>query len=392
MRARLTTEAFKAALKAGGKLPDAILCKRGFAKAEAVTGDEAPARSITWTISTATKDRHGDIIDQEGWELDNFKAGGVVLWNHDAYCPPIAKPLDTSIVDGALKSTAQFATRDQYELADTVYQLALGGFIKAASVGFLPRAYEEFLDEGDQWPGIKFTQQELLEWSPVSIPANPEALQDAKSKGINVAPIAQYVRRFLDGETSPLWLTRATAEQAYAATRDDGNPVHSVPAPAIAAAPAPSTNAADATPCAPPPIEVPAQAQPQSPEPPAAPAVKSTRERVAELKAAMDVHAEALRAQARAGLATANEAAAELTAMGVELGGDIRAAVAAASALAGPPAPSTNASATPHVCNRAPDTAALDVSLTSSDVSDLGAIVSAAVRSAILRAAGRIGD
>jgi hypothetical protein len=54
--------------------------------------------------------------------------------------------------------------------------------MNASSVGFIPK---EWVDgDGKKTPFRKFTKVELLELSLVSVPANPEALMSAKSKGI----------------------------------------------------------------------------------------------------------------------------------------------------------------------------------------------------------------
>lgn len=75
-----------------------------------------------------------------------------------------------------MSSVAEFATKEQYAFADTVYQLIRGGFLNAARVGFLPQrhAYNEARG-GDS------LEQELLEYSVVPIPANAEALSRTAS-------------------------------------------------------------------------------------------------------------------------------------------------------------------------------------------------------------------
>ncbi len=76
-----------------------------------------------------------------------------------------------------------------------IYQLYLGGFMNAVSVGFMP-------DErvwSDEQGGIKFLTQELLEFSTVPVPANPNALQIARSTGgIDIAPLKAWSENILD--------------------------------------------------------------------------------------------------------------------------------------------------------------------------------------------------
>jgi phage head maturation protease len=63
-----------------------------------------------------------------------------------------------------------------------VYRLARGGFLAATSVGFRPLKWEYTTDKergADDWfPGIDFEEQELVEFSIVTVPANPEALME----------------------------------------------------------------------------------------------------------------------------------------------------------------------------------------------------------------------
>jgi hypothetical protein len=98
--------------------------------------------------------------------------------------------VDIRIVGERLLATAQFATRDQYPFADTVFQLIRGGFLRATSVGFLPTKWKYRSD------GVDFEEQELLEFSVVPVPANPEALLvNAKAAGIDTKPVLEWARR-----------------------------------------------------------------------------------------------------------------------------------------------------------------------------------------------------
>jgi len=134
-------------------------------------------RTVLFTASTEATDRVGDVIVQDGWQLDNYLKNPIGLFAHDSTSLPIAKGIRTEVVNGELVWLAQFATKDQYPFADTVFQLVAGGFLNAVSVGFMPLEFEFLEDDGaSPFPGIKFTKTELLEISIVPVPANPEAL------------------------------------------------------------------------------------------------------------------------------------------------------------------------------------------------------------------------
>jgi HK97 family phage prohead protease len=156
--------------------------------------ERGDARALRFTISTADVDREQDTIAIAGWDLTNFKRNPVVLWGHDASRLPIGRAFDVSIEGGALKASIEFIPADTPEggaFAESVYRLARAGFIAATSVGFRPLKWDYTRDAArgaDDWfPGIDFEEQELVELSVVTVPANPEALMDAPAPGEGTA-------------------------------------------------------------------------------------------------------------------------------------------------------------------------------------------------------------
>jgi HK97 family phage prohead protease len=152
------------------------------------------ARVLRFTISTDDVDREQDRIALAGWDLKNFARNPVVLWGHDASRLPIGRAFNVSIEDGALKASVEFIPLDTPEggqFAESVYRLARGGFIAATSVGFRPIKWDYTRDQArgaDDWfPGIDFEEQELVELSVVTVPANPEALIEAPGPGEGTA-------------------------------------------------------------------------------------------------------------------------------------------------------------------------------------------------------------
>jgi HK97 family phage portal protein/HK97 family phage prohead protease len=155
---------------------------------------ETDKRALRFTISTGSVDRERDTIAIAGWDLSNFKNNPVVLWGHDASRLPIGRAFDVAVEGGALKASVEFIPADTPEggaFAESVYRLARGGFIAATSVGFRPLKWDYSTDKdrgADDWfPGIDFEEQELVELSIVTVPANPEALVDAPLPGEGTA-------------------------------------------------------------------------------------------------------------------------------------------------------------------------------------------------------------
>lgn len=118
--------------------------------------------------STASIDRHGEIVSVEGWDLKAFKKNPVLLWAHDHYEPAVGVASKVW-VDGVGKK-AQLMIKGKFheytERAKAVKQMVHDGIIKTMSVGFRPIDMD----------GNTFTKQELLEISFVNVPANPQAM------------------------------------------------------------------------------------------------------------------------------------------------------------------------------------------------------------------------
>jgi len=156
-----------------------------------IKSSETDERGMTFTISTASVDRMGDTIAVDGWKLDNYRKNPVVLWGHDASSLPLGKASKVWIEGGKLKAAVEFTPKGTSRFNDTVMEMLKGKFLNATSVGFQPLKYD-FSEDPQRRFGIDFIEQELLEFSVVSIPANPEALMDARSAGIDIEPMLDF--------------------------------------------------------------------------------------------------------------------------------------------------------------------------------------------------------
>lgn len=190
----MTIDEFRTAAKAGKDVTEAVV-RQGFTAEVKAEDDD---RKVRFTISTAGVDRMGDTISVDGWDLSNFRKNPVVLWAHDARSLPIAKASDVRIEDGVLKATAEFASAEANPLAESVLQLIKGRFLNATSVGFMPRKWR-FADDDSRTLGIDFEEQELLEFSVVPVPANPEALIEAR--GVDTKALQVWARNVLGMDT-----------------------------------------------------------------------------------------------------------------------------------------------------------------------------------------------
>lgn len=121
--------------------------------------------------SSGREDRHGEVVDQDGWDIKNFKKAPRLLWAHDHRIPAIGKA--TKIwIEGKGKSAKLMFEGVFHEITDlgrAAKQLFEEGYVDTFSVGFMPIEME----------GNTFTKQELLEISLVNVPANADAMAKA---------------------------------------------------------------------------------------------------------------------------------------------------------------------------------------------------------------------
>jgi HK97 family phage major capsid protein len=126
-------------------------------------------------VASDKLDRHGEILDIQGLDYSDFKKNPVVLWAHDYSQPPIGKAVTLRKVGGQLVAKIKFAIAES-PFAKQIHDLYMGGFLNAFSIGFIPEQMED----------NRYTKSSMIEFSAVPIPANPDALALAKSKGFDV--------------------------------------------------------------------------------------------------------------------------------------------------------------------------------------------------------------
>lgn len=195
----LSAEDFRDAAKKDGQTPEGTVFK--YATSESETVGDADSRVRRFVFSDATVDHSDDSIDPKGWQLGIFKSNPVALFSHMSWEPPIGRASNVSVKDGKLAGDIEFASADVYEFADTIFRLVNGGFLKAVSVGFKPEEWAFSSDKNRPY-GIDFKKQTLLEISVCAVPCNPAALGEARSLGIDTAPLRDWAEKVLDsGDT-----------------------------------------------------------------------------------------------------------------------------------------------------------------------------------------------
>jgi HK97 family phage prohead protease len=169
--------------------PEAGLRKEFVAEVKA--DDLAEQRQLTFTISTGAVDRQSDTVAVDGWEIDNYLKNPVVLWGHDYSALPIGRAIKVWSGDRALRAVMEPTPKGMVRFNDIVFDLFKGGFLNAVSVGFRPTEWK-WSDDKERPMGIDFKRQELLEFSAVTVPANAEALIEARGAGIDIDPLVEH--------------------------------------------------------------------------------------------------------------------------------------------------------------------------------------------------------
>lgn len=156
-------------------------------------GLQSPDDPLLFVMSDETVDRMGDVIEAAGWQLVNFQRNPIALWEHRG-SQPIGIWENVRVEGKRLVGRLKLAAAGTSAQIDELRALVEQRILRAVSVGFLPSAYEKILDKQNEWTGgFKFTKAELLECSLCSVPANPAAIQAAKSLGVSEDTISRFL-------------------------------------------------------------------------------------------------------------------------------------------------------------------------------------------------------
>lgn len=133
----------------------------------------AEERSVTAYVSTSEWDRAGERFARGAWDLKNFLKNPVVLLQHDNRDFPVGKAV--SVVEDETGLLAKTVFHQETPEAVITFNLFEKQFLHAFSVGFIPKNFVmEPLPDGKS-KGVVYTEAELYEYSPVSVPMNPGA-------------------------------------------------------------------------------------------------------------------------------------------------------------------------------------------------------------------------
>lgn len=177
----------------------------------AFSPDVEETREVEFVISTPARDRHHTVLNPRRWVLEPYNRNPVVGYQHNLYGDLCNPPNPDDVIGSGrvwlegdrLIGAVRFEPAELNPLAEKVFRKVLAGTLRATSVGFIPLmdpetgAYGRW-GEGEEAQGranetFYLYGQELVEFSIVNIPSNPDALR----RGLRdqTAHALMYLRR-----------------------------------------------------------------------------------------------------------------------------------------------------------------------------------------------------
>jgi len=145
---------------------------------------------VRWfRATTGIKNRNGYVVRPDGGDLTNFMKNPIIGWGHDVYHDApmtniIGKGVDSKQTKKALDIAVEFVPPEIHPYGELALQMVDAGFITSGSIGFyeMEGGFQKVKGEEvyvmETW--------ELVEFSLVGIPANPEAQSLAFQLAMNM--------------------------------------------------------------------------------------------------------------------------------------------------------------------------------------------------------------
>jgi hypothetical protein len=186
---------------------------RQFGELRAVAPNVEETRTVQFVISNSTRDRHRTVLDPAKWQLDNFNRNGIVGYQHNVYGDGMCDGPNPDDVIGRGRAFLEgdqligevvFEPAEINPQAEKIFRKVLFGSLRATSVGFAEIGKGTYGTgkeaRGQAEETYYFAGQELLEFSIVNIPSNPDATKRALRDQTSHA--LMFVKRALGNDTS----------------------------------------------------------------------------------------------------------------------------------------------------------------------------------------------
>jgi HK97 family phage prohead protease len=146
-------------------------------------------------------------MEPRGCQLANYEKNPVVLWGHNHSVPAIGRAGWVKRGEDAVKAKVFFASTPFAQDVKTLYE---EGILNSFSVGFM-RLADEPIPKSER--GRRITKWELVEFSAVNVPSNPNALMQRCAEmsvetkaflGVKDAVDFDKYLHHVDGEVAPV--------------------------------------------------------------------------------------------------------------------------------------------------------------------------------------------
>lgn len=161
--------------------------------------DEGP-RVIPMIASTAAVDSYDEVVDQASWRLARFLANPIALSQHCPWEDPVGFWRNVRVEDGALRGDLVLYDDATSVEAGKIWRRYLQGGPVACSVGFYPGRTEKRVVDGAERKVL--LDCDLEEISVVTIPANPQAVAEARRLAAARAAHTRGTRRTTKANTT----------------------------------------------------------------------------------------------------------------------------------------------------------------------------------------------
>ncbi|MFN4259774.1 MAG: hypothetical protein ACK4RK_10785 [Gemmataceae bacterium] len=167
------------------------------ATTELLPGERA---DVSW-ISTEHPDRQKDVVLAAGMRDDHFQLNPIVTLQHAYWLPPVGRSLWRKRIRAGsihgIKAKTRYPERPSSWTSadwppDVAFLLVQSGLLAGKSIGFLPTKVraptEAEVRARPEWANVRRIIEEwvLLEYACVYIPAQPQAVVEAVSKGLPI--------------------------------------------------------------------------------------------------------------------------------------------------------------------------------------------------------------
>lgn len=140
---------------------------------------DAVEHTLKCFIVSPNVNRYRRKVDLDGMLFENYLKSPVVLYNHNDDHLPIGRCLWLKKENEGILVKVQF---NNTPLALEIFQLYKEGYLTSWSIGFLPVSYDWIRQ--DDVEVLNITKWELVEFSAVPVPADPDAVTVAIEQGL----------------------------------------------------------------------------------------------------------------------------------------------------------------------------------------------------------------